>query len=176
MSPPGRAARYANLRRSPSPLAPAAGGGDGDGYDGGSEGGRVRVGRTTNAPVLYMTADLLARYSAAAGGGRRLETLRIDGLRRPDRLCTIEREVLATVAGTLLHLELPSHRIASMAPVLVCSALRTLNLSDNEITRLENLLQVAPLRPPPFPCEKLTFWRGLDSWGSWRRWTCLETG
>ncbi len=69
-------------------------------------------------PVLYMTSDLLARHGAAAGGVDRLEALRIDGLRRSDRIRTIEN--LGSMPA-LLHLELPCHSIASMAPVLVCS-------------------------------------------------------
>jgi len=65
-----------------------------------------------------MTSDLLARHGAAAGGVDRLEALRIDGLRRSDRIRTIEN--LGSMPA-LLHLELPCHSIASMAPVLVCS-------------------------------------------------------
>jgi len=75
-------------------------------------------GRQHSGSVLYMTSDLLARHGAAAGGVGRLETLRIDGLRRSDRIRTLEN---LSAVPALLHLELPCHNITSMAPVLVCS-------------------------------------------------------
>ena len=76
------------------------------------DGQRVR----RSGSVLYMTIDLLARYAKGAGGS--LETLSIDGLRRSDRIRTIEN--LASVP-CLVHLELTCHAISCFAPVLVCS-------------------------------------------------------
>lgn len=84
---------------------------------GSSDGGAGEVARR-GGPVLYLTADLLARHSEAAGGTSRLERLRIDGLRRRDRIRTLEN--LGTLP-CLIHLELPCHAISSMAPALACS-------------------------------------------------------
>ena len=74
--------------------------------------------RLVGSSVLYLTPDLLARHSEAAGGTSRLERLRIDGLRRSDRIRTLEN--LGSLPS-LLHLELPCHAVSSMAPVLSCS-------------------------------------------------------
>ena len=74
--------------------------------------------RRHSGSVLYMTRDLLLRHSTVSGGINGLETLRIDGLRRTDRIRTIEN---LSLAPALLNLELPCHFITSMAPVLVCS-------------------------------------------------------
>ena len=79
--------------------------------------------RAEAAGCLYLTPDLLARHSEAAGGMSRLERLRIDGLRRRDRIRTLEN--LGSLP-CLMHLELPCHAIASMAPVLACSVSRHL--------------------------------------------------
>jgi hypothetical protein len=146
-----------------------------------SEGAGPGAHRPAGSSVLYLTPDLLARHSEVAGGTSRLERLRIDGLRRCDRIRTLEN--LGSLPS-LLHLELPCHAISSMAPVLSCSVrpstcrvrsalcerasfakdaacdidgvscrvactdlqgLRTLNLSDNQITRLERLSQMPHL-------------------------------
>ena len=126
------------------PVAPMS---DGDcrftilGAAGGVENGSTdAVKRQSSGTVLYMTADLLARYSEAAGGVSKLETLRIDGLRRRDRLRAIEN--LAVLPG-LLHLELPCHSITSMSPVLAISVHHvrvTCTLRENAVYTLVLML------------------------------------
>lgn len=64
-------------------------------------------------------------------------------------------ENLGTVPA-LLHLHLPCHSIASITPVLACSALQTLNLADNEISHLGSLLQLPKLEEVDVSGNRLT--------------------